>query len=309
LVVTLSASVVSVLVTGESGVGKEVFARNVHRFSCRRDRPFVSVNCAALSPGTLESELFGHNRGAFTGAIRSHAGLFEQADNGTLFLDEIGEIPPFIQAKLLRVLQEGEVRRMGEGGVRRVDVRLISATNADTARMIEEGEFRKDLFYRINVIEADIPPLRERPDDIIDLMEYFYRRRGLPPPDLPDDTRRVLFDYSWPGNVRELENELERLITLYDAPTRILPGMFSMRVTVEVSGTDLDVKLLCDAPLSRAVGYLEENLVKKTLIETNWNKSQTARQLGLSRQGLLNKIKRYGIRRESLGTPVKESAV
>src|SRR5262245_23755848 len=162
LVLTLAGSDVSVLITGDSGVGKEVLARNLHRFSPRARSAFVSVNCAALAPGILESELFGHDRGAFTGAVRAHAGLFEQASGGTLFLDEIGEIPPYIQAKLLRVLQEGEVRRMGEGGVRRVDVRLISATNANLGQMVTDGSFRKDLFYRINVVEARVPSLRER---------------------------------------------------------------------------------------------------------------------------------------------------
>jgi transcriptional regulator with PAS, ATPase and Fis domain len=305
LVMTLAASDVSVLITGESGVGKEVLARNLHRFSRRRDQSFVSINCAALSPGILESELFGHSRGAFTGAVRSHAGLFEQADRGTLFLDEIGEIPPFIQAKLLRALQEREVRRMGEGGVRRVDVRVISATNADLTRMVEDGAFRKDLFYRINVIETEVRPLRERTEDIGDLVEHFYGRRDAAAPVLSDDARGLLCRYSWPGNIRELENELERLIALYDAPARISPGMFSSRVTEEVAGTRLDVKVLYDAPLSSAVSYLERNLLEKTLMQTNWNKSQTARQLGLSRQGLLKKIKRYGIRRASLGEPVE----
>jgi len=299
----------TVLITGESGVGKEVLARNLHRFSHRCEQPFVTVNCAALSPGILESELFGHSRGSFTGAVRSHAGLFEQANHGTLFLDEIGEIPPFIQSKLLRVLQEREVRRMGEGSVRRVDVRVISATNADLGNMVEEGGFRTDLFYRINVIEADIRPLRERPEDISDLIEHFYRRRGVDAPQLTDESRGVLFRYSWPGNIRELENELERLMALNEAPKRITPGMFSPRVTEETGGTSLDVKVLYDAPLSRAVSYLERNLLKKTLIQTNWNKSKSARQLGLSRQGLLKKIKRYGIDRDTLGDPVEESAV
>ncbi len=307
LVLTLSASDVSVLITGESGVGKEVLARNLHRFSRRRDRPFVTVNCAALAPGILESELFGHNRGAFTGAIRSHAGLFEQADDGTLFLDEIGEIPTFIQAKLLRVLQDGEIRRMGEGGVRRVDVRVISATNADLNRMVKDGTFREDLFYRINVIEAEVRPLRERIGDIDDLVANFYRRRGVTPPEIDDGARMLLTRYSWPGNIRELENELERLVALHGAPVRIMPGMFSTRVTEAAGGTRLDVRVLYDAPLSRAVSYLEQNLLKKTLIQTNWNKTQTARQLGLSRQGLLQKIKRYGISRETLGDPVEDT--
>ena len=308
LVMTLFGSDVSVLVTGESGVGKEVLARNLHRFSRRRDRPFVTINCAALSPGILESELFGHSRGAFTGAVRSHAGLFEQADRGTLFLDEIGEIPPFIQAKLLRALQEREVRRMGEGGVRRVDVRVISATNADLTRMVEDGTFRKDLFYRINVIEAEVRPLRERTEDIADLVAHFYRRRGTEPPELTEEALHLLSRYPWPGNIRELENELERLTALNESPAQITPGMFSARVTEVAAGTRLDVKVLYDAPLSNAVSYLELNLLEKALIQTNWNKSQTARQLGLSRQGLLKKIKRYGIRRASLGKPVEDTA-
>jgi transcriptional regulator with PAS, ATPase and Fis domain len=308
LVLTLSRSEVSLLITGESGVGKEVLSRNLHRFSRRRQGPFVTINCAALSPGILESELFGHSKGAFTGAIRSHAGLFEQANGGTLFLDEVGEIPPFIQAKLLRVLQEREVRRMGEGGVRHVDVRVISATNADLGGMVADGRFRKDLFYRINVIEVDIRPLRDRREDLTDLTTHFYRRRGLPEPELTDETKRVLLAYSWPGNIRELENELERLIALHDEPSSITPGMFSDRVTMEAGGTDLDMRTLYDAPLARAVSYLEENRLKTALIQANWNKSQTARQLGLSRQGLLKKIERYGIRREKLASAAEDSA-
>jgi two-component system NtrC family response regulator len=289
-------------------VGKEVLARNLYRFSRRRNRPFVPVNCAALSPGILESELFGHSRGAFTGAIRSRAGFFEQADGGTLFLDEIAEIPLHLQAKLLRVLQEREVRRMGEGSTRRVDVRVLSATNGNLGKLVEEGRFRKDLFYRINVVEVGIQPLKERPEDILDLIEHFYRQRALLEPRLTDETRKLLFGYSWPGNVRELLNELERLIALNGVTPRITPDMFSNRITEEVGGTRLDVKIFYDAPLSRAVSYLEENLLKKTLIQTNWNKSQTARQLGLSRQGLLKKIKRYGITRETFGVPVEDSS-
>lgn len=300
LVMSLSRSEASLLVTGESGVGKEVLCRNLHRFSRRREGPFVSINCAALAPGILESELFGHRRGAFTGAVRSHAGLFEQANGGTLFLDEVAEIPPFIQAKLLRVLQEREVRRMGEAGVRRVDARVISATNADLHGMVAAGGFRKDLFYRLNVIEVNIRPLRERREDVIDLTAHFFRRRGMPEPELTDESRRILLGHSWPGNVRELENELERLIALHNEPARITPAMFSDRVAMGSGEVGLDLRTLYEAPLARAVSYLEENRLKKALIQADWNKSQTARKLGLSRQGLINKIKKYGIRRESL---------
>jgi transcriptional regulator with PAS, ATPase and Fis domain len=302
LVLTLADSDVSVLITGESGTGKEVLARNLHRFSRRKGAAFVSVNCAALAPGILESELFGHDRGAFTGAVRAHAGLFEEANGGTLFLDEIGEIPPYIQAKLLRVLQEGEVRRMGEGGVRRVDVRLVSATNANLATMVAQGAFRKDLFYRINVVEARIPSLRERREDVVGLVSHFFERRGLPCPEIHDEAERVLTAYSWPGNVRELENEVERIAALHGAPRALTADMLSERVASDAVGAALDVSVLCEAPLASAVSHVEVNLLKKTLVQTNWNKSATARRLGLSRQGLLKKIKRYGIVREA-GVP------
>jgi two-component system response regulator HupR/HoxA len=300
LVLTLANSVVSVLITGDSGVGKEVLARNLHCFSPRSRAAFVSVNCAALAPGILESELFGHDRGAFTGAVRAHAGLFEQASGGTLFLDEIGEIPPYIQAKLLRVLQEGEVRRMGEGGVRRVDVRLITATNANLAQMVGESSFRKDLFYRINVVEARVPSLRERREDVSDLIAYFFERRGLECPHIPAQTDTILARYPWPGNVRELENEVERIAALHGSPREIVPEMLSERIAGAALATTLDVAVLHEAPLAHAVGHLEENMLKRTLAQTNWNKSHAARRLGLSRQGLLKKIKRYGIQRSSV---------
>jgi transcriptional regulator with GAF, ATPase, and Fis domain len=299
LVLTLAASDVTVLITGDSGTGKEVLARNLHRFSRRSRQSFVSVNCAALAPGILESELFGHDRGAFTGAVRSHAGLFEQANGGTIFLDEIGEIPPYIQAKLLRVLQEGEVRRMGEGAVRRVDVRLITATNADLARMVADGSFRKDLFYRINVVEARVPALRERRGDVVDLLAHFFRVRGLEPPVVPEEAARALIAYEWPGNIRELENEVERIVALHAAPGLLSPDMLSARIVEEAAAAALDVGILCEAPLARAVSHLEENLLKRTLNETNWNKSKSARRLGLSRQGLIKKIRRYGIQRDA----------
>jgi transcriptional regulator with PAS, ATPase and Fis domain len=235
-------------------------------------------------------------------------GLFEQASGGTLFLDEIGEIPPFIQAKLLRVLQEGEVRRMGEGGVRRVDVRVLSATNANLGALVAEGGFRKDLYYRINVVEAHIPPLRERPEDLFELVRHFFERRGSEAPRLDADARRILGAYSWPGNIRELQNEMERLVALHGVVAAISPGMLSDRITDEVGGTRVDAAVLYEAPLARAVSHLEANMVKKALIQTNWNKSKTARRLGLSRQGLMKKIKRYGISPESLETALEKGS-
>jgi DNA-binding NtrC family response regulator len=288
----------SVLITGESGTGKELIARNLHTCGRRSDRPFVPVNCAALNPGILESELFGHGKGSFTGAIQSYAGLFEQADGGTLFLDEIGEIPSFIQAKLLRVLQDREIRRMGTSQVRRVDVRVVSATNVDLDERIEHGKFRLDLYYRLNVLALHVPPLRERFSEIPELIDHFLEERGCPRRTVREEALAILSRYSWPGNIRELENEVERLVVLYPALSEIAPHMLSDRIAKRARAENLDVNLLYESPLPQAVGYLEESLVRKTLARTNWNKSQTARELGLSRQGLLKKIKRYGIVRE-----------
>jgi len=300
-VLRLADASANILITGESGTGKELVARNLHNRSLRALGPFVPVNCAALNPGVLESELFGHGRGSFTGAINAHAGLFEQAENGTLFLDEIGEIPLFIQAKLLRVLQDREVRRMGTAKLRRVDVRIISATNSDLETEVENGRFRLDLFYRLNVVVIAVPPLRERISDIPLLIDHFFEKHGRPVRDVHGDTLSAMARYSWPGNVRELENELERVTAFYPRAAEITPDMLSERVLNGGRRADLDIRLLCETSLPRAVGYLEKSLLEKTLRRTNWNKSRTARELGVSRQGLLKKIKRYGILRERPG--------
>jgi transcriptional regulator with PAS, ATPase and Fis domain len=292
----LAGTSVSVLITGESGVGKELVAKHLHFYSPRKKRPFVAVNCAALSAGILESELFGHAKGAFTGAIRSHTGLFQQADGGTLFLDEIGEIAPFIQAKLLRVLQEREVRRMGESFVKHVDVRLICATNAKIGDKVREGSFREDLFYRINVVQIRVPALRERKADIPELIEHYFNKRSPAAPCFTDEALSLLFRYGWPGNVRELENELERIMALHAGENTINASMLSERILHGEDCDSLDVGALENGSLSQAVGYLERRLLKKALAQSNWNKSRTARALGLSRQGLLKKMKRYGIR-------------
>jgi len=298
LITLLSRTDVSVLVTGESGTGKELVARNLHTGGARAGKPFVAVNCAALNPGVLESELFGHGRGSFTGAVSDHIGLFEQADGGTLFLDEIGELPPFVQAKLLRVLQDGHVRRVGSKGTRPVNVRILSATNMDLDRGVREGTFRKDLFYRLNVVHVRLTPLRERPGDILDLIEFFFTSKRYRIPVVTYETREALLHYHWPGNVRELQNELERVVALYPDYHDISPRMLSSRITRRCSDDAFDMRLLHDGPLPQAVGYLEESLLRKTLDDTNWNKSKSARILGLSRQGLLKKIKRYGIVRQ-----------
>jgi two-component system response regulator HupR/HoxA len=286
---------VGVLITGESGTGKELVARNLHNTGPRHRGPFVAINCAALNAGVLESELFGHGRGAFTGAVASHVGLFEQADGGTLFLDEIGEVPPETQAKLLRVLQDGEVRPMGTTRTRVVDVRVIAATNVDIEQRVGDGEFRLDLFYRINVLRVALQPLRERAADVLDLIRHAFMLRLLEPPEIAAEAEQVLLRYDWPGNVREVFNEADRLVALYPRMKRIDESMLSEHIRREPGSQSFDLRLLYDSPLPRAVGYLEENLLRKTLVQTNWNKSASARILGLSRQGLLKKIKRYGL--------------
>ncbi|MDH3215730.1 MAG: sigma-54 dependent transcriptional regulator [Candidatus Krumholzibacteria bacterium] len=296
LIARLATSEVNVLITGESGTGKELVARNLHSCGPKKTKPFVAVNCAALNPGILESELFGHGRGSFTGAVTPHAGLFEQADGGTLFLDEIGELPLFAQAKMLRVIQDREVRRMGSAAVRRVSIRILCATNTELEREVREGRFRLDLFYRVNVVRVHLAPLRERAADLVDLTDFFFASRGLLPPTLSKQAREALFRYHWPGNVRELQNELDRMVALYPGLTEIKTSMLSERIANgNARERPFDVRLLSDTPLPEAVGYLEENLLRKTLEKTNWNKSKSARELGLSRQGLLKKIKRYGI--------------
>ncbi|MFH1756051.1 MAG: sigma-54 dependent transcriptional regulator [Candidatus Latescibacterota bacterium] len=302
----LAVTSVSVLITGESGVGKELVAKHLHLCSTRKTQPFVAVNCAALSAGILESELFGHVRGAFTGAVRSHTGLFQQADGGTLFLDEIGEIAPFIQAKLLRVLQEREVRRMGEAFVKHVDVRFICATNANIAQKVNDGSFREDLYYRVNVVQIKVPPLRERREDIPLLIQHFFDRRKRPSPRIADEALSALLSYEWPGNVRELENELERMIALHPDIRVIHTSKLSERI---LHGEDVDsfsMGMFEEGPLAHAVGYLEQRLLKKALAQYNWNKSRTARVLGLSRQGLLKKMKRYGIQNNSFMVSEKD---
>ncbi|HOQ91222.1 MAG TPA: sigma-54 dependent transcriptional regulator, partial [Candidatus Hydrogenedentes bacterium] len=211
----------AVLITGPSGVGKEVFARALHQASPRADKPFIAVNCAALAPGILESELFGHEKGAFTGATERRLGRFERAHGGTLLLDEVGEIPPPIQVKLLRVLQEGELERVGGSETIRVDVRIVAATNRDLKTAIENGQFREDLYYRLKVFSVEIPPLRQRPDDIPPLVEHFLRgfsqEFGKQVDAIDEDVLSIFMRYAWPGNVRELRNVLERGVVLAES--------------------------------------------------------------------------------------------
>ena len=300
----------TVLVTGESGTGKELVARLVHQASPRASEPFVAINCAAIPDALLESELFGHVRGAFTGADRERAGLFEEADGGTLFLDEIGELPLALQVKLLRALQEGQIRRVGDNGERGVDVRVVAATSRDLELEVREGRFRSDLYYRVNVVRLHLPPLRERGDDVIELARHFVSwhagRMQLQPPVIAAPALRALLDYAWPGNVRELENAMERAVVLAEdgriGLDELPPAVRGVRagdttalsvdqlpamVHAATSDTDLSVK--------RQTESLERTLIAQALQRTGGNRTRAAQLLDLSHRALLYKIREYGL--------------
>jgi transcriptional regulator with GAF, ATPase, and Fis domain len=294
----------TVLITGESGTGKEIVSQMIHEGSPRAGRPFVAINCAALPEQLLESELFGHEKGAFTGAIAAKVGRLEQADGGTLFLDEIGEMSPLVQAKLLRVLQEREFQRLGGTRTRRVDVRIIAATNRDLARAIERGEFREDLFYRLNVFALHVPPLRERPEDVLLLAESFLEElssaMGHRAAGISKDAREWLLAYSWPGNVRELRNAIERAILLCDGGliTRDhLPAIVGRPERVRaVRGASAGTELPSALPAGGVnLSDVDRTYVERALEQTRGNKSKAARLLGLSRSQLYSRLEKYGI--------------
>jgi two-component system response regulator AtoC len=287
----------TVLVTGESGVGKELVARAIHRRSSRRGGPFVAVNCGAIPENLLESELFGHKRGAFTDATTDRVGLFEQANHGTLLLDEIGELPLPLQVKLLRVLQEETLRRLGDAKDVKIDVRIIAATHRDLTAETRAGRFREDLFYRINVMLIAIPPLRERREDVPLLVDHFVTRnnarfgtniRGLSP-----EARRVLLEYNWPGNVRELENTIERAMVLAeketievdDLPERIREARDPIQL--HLTSGELSIK--------KTSRVIEEILIRRALQKTKGNRTRAAEVLEISHRALLYKIKDYRI--------------
>jgi DNA-binding NtrC family response regulator len=295
--VRVAASDAAVLIEGETGTGKELVARLVHARSRRRLRAFVSHNAGATPDTLIESELFGHARGAFTGAMRDHPGLFAAADGGTLFLDEIADVSPLMQAKLLRVLQEGEFRRVGEAHARHVDVRLIAATNRPLENEVSAGRFRPDLFYRLHVVTIALPPLRERGEDVALLARHFAtrfaREEERPPVELSAAAIDAFRRYAWPGNVRELENEIRRLTALH-------PGE---RVGVAELSERVRSAFLTRSPgfrpgrpdLRGAVEALERELIAERLVRFAGNKSRAARDLGLSRQGLAKKMRRYAL--------------
>jgi len=284
-----------VLVTGESGTGKELVAQLIHESGPRATKPFVAVNCGAIPEQLLESELFGHTRGAFTGAVEERRGLFEEAHGGTLFLDEIGELPAPLQVKLLRALQEGEVRRVGDNAARNVDVRVVAATSRDLEAEVRANRFRADLFYRVNVVRIQLPPLRERRDDIPELVKHFTavfnRRLSLAIKGVSAEAMKLLMDYAWPGNVRELENVMERAMVLADGPqvgAEHLPaGIRSPGSQVASDGNELDLSV------KRRTEALERSLIQRALKQTGGNKTRAAKLLDLSHRALLYKIKEY----------------
>ncbi|MQA31580.1 MAG: response regulator [Luteitalea sp.] len=332
----VSDSDVTVLIRGESGVGKELVARAIHQRSSRRDRPFVKVNCAALPAELLESELFGHEKGAFTGAATTRIGKFEQADTGTIFLDEIGEMKAALQAKLLHVLQDGQFTKLGSNRPVNVDVRVVAATNRDLEEMMLHGEFREDLYYRLKVIEVTVPPLRERRNEIVHLSGFFIdryaRRYNRPVRELSMELQQLFQVYEWPGNIRELENMIKRIVILQDellvvremsrAPRSVAayaaagvgslgrsgpiveePDDFPAAPEEEPAPEEAAAVTapggtrLADVAKAAAV-KAERTIIEDTLQQVHWNRRRAAEQLGVSYKTLLNKIKECGISRK-----------
>jgi two-component system response regulator HydG len=293
----------SVLITGESGSGKEMIAEALHYNSPRKDKPFIKLHCAALTESLLESELFGHEKGAFTGAIATKVGRFEEADGGTLFLDEIGDMPAAVQAKLLRALEEFAFTRLGGKENIRVDLRVIAATNQPIDSLVNGGKFRLDLFHRLNGLSLWIPPLRERPEDLEALAAYFVRqfcdKYGKPVKDLDADTSEVLRGYKWPGNVRELKNCIERAVVVCDVPT-LLPDHLPDSVrSAERAAAEGPVQGGAAAPdgADYRTTYMRK-IILEALERTNGNRNEAAQLLKISRKTLYNRMKELGIRHD-----------
>lgn len=295
----------SVLITGESGTGKELVARAIHSHSPRKEAPFISVNCAALSEHLLESELFGHEKGSFTDAVAMRKGRFELADTGTLFLDEIGEMPPQLQAKLLRVLQEKSFERVGGNVTQHVDVRILAATNKDLKDEVEKGRFREDLYYRLNVIHIHLAPLRERVDDIPALVTHFLGKNSASlgrPLDISPEALRLLVSLPWEGNVRELENTIERAAILCNSdriePEDVQPDSSELANAHEwSSGLELSQFIPEHLSLAEVLNGIEEKLVRKALDDTGFIQARAAEQLGITKSLLQYKMKKYNLQR------------
>ena len=299
-----AASDATVLITGETGSGKEIVARALHKHSARASHPFVAINCAAIPHELLESELFGHVRGAFTGATASRTGIFQQADGGTLLLDEIGDMNGNLQAKLLRVLAEGLIVPLGAERPLAVNVRLLAATHRDLAQQVAEGKFREDLFYRLNVINIHVSPLRERHEDIIALAEYFLALASDSPKNLSAEARHSLEMHAWPGNVRELRNVIERATILArGASIKVedlgLADSVANATAPRVLSATAPLALSAASPplhdLPTALAQLEEGMIRAALAETGGNRAEAARRLGIRRQLLYTKLRQYGV--------------
>ncbi len=301
----------TILVSGESGTGKELVARALHELSPRASMPFITVNCGAIPAGLIESELFGHARGAFTDARTAKRGLFAEADGGTLFLDEIGELPLGLQVKLLRFLQEGEIRPLGETRAEKVDVRVVAATLRDLGMLVERGEFRADLYFRLNVVMLRVPPLRERKDDVMLMATAFVSRfnrelnRELPVKGFSPEASALMLAWSWPGNVRELENAIERSVLLADGewivPESLPEKLWGQAEVSAVSPASAQAAPVLPTPesagysLKRAMHQLEETFIRAALRRTRGNRTHAAELLEISHRALLYKIKDYGI--------------
>ncbi|MEW8461312.1 MAG: sigma-54 dependent transcriptional regulator, partial [Candidatus Thiodiazotropha endolucinida] len=296
LIKKLARSQAPVYISGESGTGKELAARQVHQLGPRADHPFVAVNCGAIPQELMESEFFGHKKGSFTGATGDHQGLFLSADGGTLFLDEIADLPLHMQVKLLRAIQEKQVRPVGGQQEIPVDVRIISATHKDLTVLVESGEFRQDLFYRINVIELPLPPLRERNEDIPLLAQHFLtrmaREAGTKKSKLSQSALKKLKRYGFPGNIRELENILERSVTLLDGSELLadnlhLPENYQTTITQAIESSE--------QPLGDKMEQLEREAIIQALDETRWNRTAAAKKLGMSLRSLRYRLEKFGI--------------
>ena len=283
----------TVLLTGETGTGKELFAQSIHQNSNRVRSPYIAVHCAALPANLLESELFGHEKGAFTGATERRIGRFESANNGTLFLDEIGEIDPSTQVKLLRFLESKTIERLGSSKTLKLDVRLVCATNRNLLQMVQDGEFREDLFYRLNVVSIELPPLRERGDDLTLLLKHFLSQyseeNGFESPVLSGETLNILQNYGWPGNIRELRNFCENLVVL-NRGKEITPYDLDPRFSLPSSEADSSEKL-CKPTLS--VEENEKKLLRNALLEAQGNRTKAAKLMGISRRTLHRKLDRW----------------
>jgi two-component system, NtrC family, response regulator HupR/HoxA len=292
----VSDSIITVLLLGETGTGKELVAKAIHYNSSRRENKFLAQNCGALPDNLLESELFGHKRGSFTGAVADKKGLFEEADGGTVFLDEIADTSPAMQVRLLRVLQEGEIKRVGENEPRKVNVRVITATNKELEPLVEEGKFREDLYYRLNVIMVRLPPLRERPEDIALLVQHFLdkaaRKFGRPLVRVRDDALKLLEAYAFPGNVRELENEIERAVMLCEGDAI---GAEAISDKIQSGGAPGSGALNDGDGMMAAVDRYKKRLIDDALRAADGNKTRAADGLGLTRQSLQQMMKRLGM--------------